>query len=190
MGEVETLLRVTTRNAALQHIPFMKGGERVGTSTSTHQLFRIVPCSPDWEVLSDLRGGLLFPQEIAVTRLRPDIVGKLVCQKVLILVELTVPWEDRLAESHELKMEKYSNLVEEARGKGWTVFCFAVEVGCRGFASKSVSYMLRSLGMSGSSIKKVCVKLGQQAEHCSRWLWLKRNDSWLPFSEVCGETLG
>lgn len=39
---------------------------------------------------------------------------QLTAQHYCLIVELTVPWEDRLAISHQLKKAKYQDLIDEA----------------------------------------------------------------------------
>ena len=137
----------------------------------------------DWVVKADIGGRLVFPRDVVETTLRPDIVIQSDSQRVLVLVELTVPWEDRVGEAHELKLAKYEHLVVEGGLKGWNVLNLPVEVGCRGFACKSLSYMWRLLGMSGCTLRKANNRLACETERCSRWLWLRRNDSsWLSFT--------
>ena len=55
----------------------------------------------DWQLLVDLEHQLKFPSHIAVTTLRPDIVLVSESTKQAVLLELTVPWEDRLEEAFE-----------------------------------------------------------------------------------------
>ena len=60
--------------------------------------------SNDWEFLFDLGDSqLVFPPEIAVTTQRPDIVIFSRSKKAVLLVELTVPLEDRVAAGHTRK---------------------------------------------------------------------------------------
>ena len=43
------------------------------------------------------------------------------------MIEFAVPWEDRVSEALELKLNKYDHLVVEAKLKGWSVFNLPVE---------------------------------------------------------------
>ena len=45
---------------------------------------------------------------VAITTLRPDIVLTSVASKQVILLELTVPWEDRMEEANERKRTHFS----------------------------------------------------------------------------------
>jgi hypothetical protein len=55
--------------------------------------------------------------------------------KAVVLCELTCPWEENAEWAHERKLTKYEGLKNEIASNGWLVKVFAVEVGCRGFAS-------------------------------------------------------
>ena len=56
----------------------------------------------------DLEHQLKFPSHIAVTTLRlRHIVLVSESTKQAVLLELTVPWEDRLEEAFERKLSKY-----------------------------------------------------------------------------------
>ena len=61
---------------------------------------------------------------------------------------------------------------------GWDVSYFAVKVGARGFPGKSLRFMFKEVGLVSTILKKACVAAGKAAEDASRWLWLKRGDSW------------
>ena len=47
----------------------------------------------------DLDQRLIFPSEIITTNLRPDLVLWSTSQKLLFIVELTVPWEAAVGEA-------------------------------------------------------------------------------------------
>ena len=52
-----------------------------------------------------------FPSDVALTRLRPDVVILSRVARIVIMVQVTVPWEDNEEEAHERKKEKYEELV-------------------------------------------------------------------------------
>jgi hypothetical protein len=49
----------------------------------------------DWELAVDLANFDKYPECIRVSGLRPDIVVHTPSTKILLLVELTVPWDSR-----------------------------------------------------------------------------------------------
>ena len=88
----------------------------------------------------------------------------------LIIIELTVPWEERMEEANERKREKYQDLVDECKEKGWKTWCWPIEVGSRGFAGQSMLRMLKNLGIVGNQRKRLVDKTTKAAERASRWL--------------------
>lgn len=69
----------------------------------------------DWQLQINLTQKLVFPQEEVSTTFRPGIVLKSSDKKSFVVVELTIPWEDRPDLSHELKRTKYHDLLDIAR---------------------------------------------------------------------------
>ena len=104
-------------------------------------------------------------------------------KKVIVNMELTFPWEDRLKLSHQLKKGEYQDLADEAPMRGWHALLFPFEVGCRGFPGKSLQYLLHQLGMSASETKKAVKSIGAVAESSSRWLLLMRTREWTPIGD-------
>ena len=97
------------------------------------------------------------------------------------MVELTVPWEERVEEAHQLKKDKYADLQAECAERGWKTWVFAVEVGCRGFPAQSLWGALRALGLTGQSRSAAVRKAAEAAERASCWLWLRREEkTWKP----------
>ena len=158
-------------------IQFCKEGET--SNTRKKELTSILREVQDLTQQNDLKTKLVFPQDICSTNLRPDILVTSRASKTILLIELTVPWEDRIEEAHELKMSKYEAIVTEARNKNWKAQCFAVEVGCRGFPGKSLAWMLRKIGVPSLQRKKAIKEIAEVTVRCSRWIWLQRSSSWL-----------
>ncbi|KAL7879620.1 hypothetical protein SRHO_G00018740 [Serrasalmus rhombeus] len=138
----------------------------------------ILTTARDWQLLVDLKLQLKFPSHIAVTTLRPDIVLVSESTKQAMLLELTVPREDRLEEAFERKLSKYTGLVSHSQQAGWRVKCLPVEVGCRGFADCSLARALSSLGIVGERKRRAIYNTTEAAERASRWLWLERGEPW------------
>ena len=112
--------------------------------------------------------GLIFPQEIASTTQRPDIVIHSKSKKIVVLIELTCPLEDRISTAHELKKDRYLELLSSCRCNGWTAFHFPVEVGSRGFVAYSLTSCLQKLGFSSYLAKKArneCSKIALRASY-------------------------
>lgn len=106
----------------------------------------------------DLKRTLIFPQDVAVTSLQPDRVLLSRSTKAIIVAELTVPWEERK------KKAKYQDLLNEAVLKGRHATSYPIEVGCRRFPAKSVSYFLQRMGLDPKQLKKATRKIAEAAE--------------------------
>ncbi|CAM4377895.1 unnamed protein product [Leuciscus chuanchicus] len=172
-GKLSFLLRSSTT--------FVREGDKAHkTGTGAKNPPSTLQRAFDWELRVDLKKKLVFPQDVAVTSLRPDMVLLSRSTKSIIIAELTVPWEERLATSHQLKKAKYQDLVDEATLKGWHATSYPIEVGCRGFPAKSVRYFLQKMGLEPKQLKKATRGIAAAAESSSRWLWLKRAHSWNP----------
>ncbi|XP_045190884.1 uncharacterized protein LOC123547684 [Mercenaria mercenaria] len=102
----------------------------------------------------DLGKKLKFPEEVTHTSLQRDVVMWSRSPKLVVLVKLTVPWEERADEAYELREGKYQDLADTCRDRGWKTWVFPVEVGCRGFLSQSVWRMLGAVGIKGSKSPK------------------------------------
>jgi hypothetical protein len=101
--------------------------------------------SSDWTIAADLPGKRLYPKEITDCGVKPDIIVMSNKNKTIIVIELTVPYESRMSESHELKLAKYEDLASQLQKKGYKTHLIAVEVGARGFAGASVYNLLERL---------------------------------------------
>ncbi|XP_063051962.1 major histocompatibility complex class I-related gene protein-like [Engraulis encrasicolus] len=112
----------------------------------------------------DLGRRLQFP-DVVQTTLRPDIVLWSTKDEKLVLVELTVPWEEGCEEAYERKATKYQQLAQDCRDKGWQTWLFPVEVGCRGFPSRSAWNFFSAIGLDERSKKKTVRRMGEEAEH-------------------------
>ena len=93
-------------------IHFHMAGESAAAETRSKG---VLATASDWLMRVDLRKQLKFPEEITHTCLRPDIVLWSKGTKQVVLIELTVPWEERMEEAHERKLKKYQALILESR---------------------------------------------------------------------------
>ena len=149
---VSSIQQKVGENAKKESVPrrriqFVKAGEKVSKQAIDYESY--LSTAKDWKVSDDLRGGLRIPLGVSSTNLRPDIIIVSSKSKQMGIVELTVPIEERIEISGELKRNKYEKIITEARQNGWRVRCWAVEVGCRGFPATSKSVFLKGIGYSG-----------------------------------------
>ena len=120
----------------LSTIDFVKEGQRPVVHNQARQ--NLLQSAKGWEMEVDIRRKLHFHEAVLSTTLRPDIIMWSLEGKKIILVELTVPWEEGCEEAAENKKAKYQQFVQDCRDKGWTTWLMTVEVGCRGFPAQSV----------------------------------------------------
>ena len=125
----------------------------------------------DWKLEVDLDGRLKVPIEVTTTNLRPDMMVISRQTKQVGFIELTVPNEDRIEISGEIKKAKYEAIEVEGRQKGWRVRIWAVEVGCRGFPASSMTSFLKEIGYKGKERKRVLDEIGQTAESATHSIW-------------------
>ena len=162
-------------------VQFVREGDKPRAKPSNTTPSGLLRRADDWVLLVDVDSKLSIPPKIVITNLRPDIVMYSNKEKMVILIELTVPWEDRFEESHQLKSAKYAGLVSDITSNGWRSQCFPVEVGTRGFPATSLRRMFIDLGFSSRKTYQVCKAAGNAAEGASQWLWHKRSDIWQTF---------
>ncbi len=162
-------------------VSFLKQGEKFPKSRRTDSSVpSILYQASDCEMQVNLKKKLVFPEEVAMTTLRPDMVLLSRSTKTIVVVELTVPWEDRLVIFHELKKAKYQDLIDEASIKGWNAALFPIAVGCHGFPATSVHYFLQKIGLEPKRLRKATGEIAAAAESSSRWLWSMRVRKWNP----------
>lgn len=79
---------------------------------------------------TDLDQQLRFNQVIAATTFHPDIILWSIHTRSVIMVELTVAYEEGIDAAFERKKERYSELAAESCQAGWKANVFPAEVGC------------------------------------------------------------
>ena len=127
----------------------------------------------DWKVSADLKISLQFPVHIIQTEKRPDIVAWSDSKKSVLLIELTVHWEEKREEAHERKKNRYETLRADCEKKGWIGFVIPIEVGCHGFIGHSVISFLSKIRITGRSLDVASNRLQTTAQYASSWIWSK-----------------
>ena len=177
-----TRLKKTTAKV-YGNIKFVKEGARNHKNNKTIHKdgASILSKADDWKIDVDLHKKLVFPQNIVTTSLRPDIVLHSLEAKTVLIIELTVPWEENIEEAYERKQLRYDDLRHMCIKAGWDARCYPVEVGVRGFPAKSVNKLLANIGVYGKEKKLAIKQLAEAAEKRSNWIWLKSGTKeWLP----------
>ena len=165
------------KTRAQSKMQFVKAGYRApsGSERGLPSTSSLLDTADDWQLSVDLPGLQNYPRAIGAGGQRPDMVLFSDSTGQFILIELTVPFEPRMGESHVFKEAKYQDLIEELRKNGKAARIFAVEVGTRGFVSSSVYDLLKRLGINGQRRSRVLKGLAESAEKASNWIWQMRN---------------
>ena len=130
----------------------------------------------DWDVSADLPEWDSHPSIIKETRLRPVIVIHSASTQKLIMVELKVPYENKMEEAHIYKREKYLNLTKELGNADYKTVVMPVEVDATGFLGSSVYDLLTKISILGNKRTKALKLLAEIAENSFRWIWSRRNN--------------
>ena len=154
-----------------KRINFVKSGNKSKAAPSKTSPVSYFDGAKDWNLQVDLNKHVKIPSNIIQTSLRPDLVVMSEKKKMLGLMELTVPYEDRIEISSEIKRDKYKEIVEAGERKGWKVMLWTVEVGCRGFPAVSMGNYLRDIGFSGAERSKQLKRIGEIAQSASNAIW-------------------
>ena len=133
-----------------------------------------------WKMGADLDSSLLFP--IVSTSQRPDIIVWSDDTRRVILLELTVPWEENFGDSDDREEKRHEELVDAYREGGWSrPEYYHVAVGCRGYVSRDLVNNVRGrFGLPVKELKTLTAALQQAAEKVSYFIWLRRDHKvWL-----------
>ena len=94
-----------------------------------------------------------------------------------MIMELTVPMEHNILFKHNHKTNKYTELCNDLKRRGYEVTFHAVEIGCRGMVGQSAITFLRHLGMTKKKVREVAGELSKTAVDCS---WKIFNNRYSP----------
>ena len=118
MKEIAKLTEERVTNSHLiplaqqKSISFVKEGTKPKSSKSKTVSVSYFDGAKDWNLQIDLNKHVKIPKEILETSLRPDLVVTSEKKKMLGKMELTVPYEDQIEVSKEMKRAKYQWIVD------------------------------------------------------------------------------
>ena len=140
----------------------------------------ILEAAVDWQLLVDFDGfPIVFPPNICATDKRPDIVIWSNTAKIVLWAELTCPSEDNISDAQQRKAERYSDLAQQSREAGWTVFDLTIEVGARGCVAPTFNRFLRIIGFSPKQVRSMVNSAATTVARCSYAIFLaSKNKSW------------
>ena len=139
--------------------------------------------SRDWKVRFDMgKDGYsyhVFPSEVLSTTQRPDVLLSSASKRVMVMFELTVPWETNMESAFERKSKRYEQLAADARDNGWKVGVYPIEVGVLGMVGERMMKALMAVGLSKKDWLAVKKKMEDVASRCSYDIYLHRKiDEW------------
>ncbi len=119
--------------------------------------------SSDWNISPDLpnrmQGCSTIPTDIVITSQKPDLVLHNKLSKHVIILELSVPFERNIEDTHKRKVDRYQFLISDIRNLGYTVRYHAIEIGSRGHISTENSNRIKDfLHRLKCTAKLSCVK--------------------------------
>ena len=145
-GNIQTLLHVLSNcNVALEQGRYTWRHNSVLSSI----IASIVGDLNDgFSLFSDLEGfhaphGGVIPPDVLVTNLKPDLFLVNESDRVVVLLELTCPFDTNIERSHNYKQEKYAPLVADL-SRDFKVFQFSIEVSVRGQITKGNRARIKS----------------------------------------------
>ena len=156
---------------------FVKAGKRA-RKNSVQKRVGLLDTASDWIISVDYRSDQAqFPAEIWVTKERPDIVIYSMLLKIVIMLELTAPAEENIADWKVKKKKKYEKIATQIRhGTAWKPHVFTIEVGARGFVASSVQGVLGRLGITDNQL---ITRMSRTAIRASHFIWINRdNPNW------------
>ena len=127
VSTIENLLKDSpkTKSKKTNKINFIREGQK--PPNDSNDTLGIRHLSSDWILLADLQDDYIFPFQIAVTQLRPDVVLYSKALKRVILLELTSPCEENMNMWHMNKLNKYGPLKKVIESNQWHVDLFGIE---------------------------------------------------------------
>ena len=120
-----------------------------------------------WTFYCDLAGsnkvaGTTIPPDILATQQRPDLVLVNRESKSIIVIELTVPFEQNIHNAHERKVNRYSSLIMDLQEQGHDSKLYCIEIGSRGLITEcnkcNIQEIFTSISPGKKQLKNKCKK--------------------------------
>lgn len=179
LAEVLKSSRVAANYAPTVAMPALTGFVKPGSTPQQTIQKTNTTLTPgkEWQMRVDFKKQLVLPKEILITSVHPETVLWLSVEKRVLLIELTIPWEEGMTAAHERKYLKYTELAAKCREAEWAARILPMEVGCRGFVGRSAVSLLRDVGVAGAKLQRTVKDLGEEVGQSSYWLWFWSKDS-------------
>ena len=165
---------------AIPHLysSFVAAGSSAQKQKPTDAKRSLLMGAKDWNLLVDFDSSpIVFPPEIFATNARPDIIIWSAKLKKVVLIELTCPAEEGIANAETRKLLRYNALVEQIRNQaGWNCTLFTAEVGARGFVAFSARRCMSSLGLKPAKVRRFVVEASEVVARCSYVIYLSSKE--------------
>ncbi len=147
----------------------------------------ILYCDLPWERKTG--SDFVFPQDVALTSLKPDMVLVSYARKICVVVELTAPLEENISMWRSKKREKYENDIGSNLLQGWALHVITIEIGAKGWVPPSVRRDVdKLLGLHKKSMNKLLDDCSLVARRCSYVIWVNRfNRDFEPWPLIVNE---
>ena len=91
----------------------------------------------------------------------------------MILLELTVTWEENFIDADNPKAKRYEELVDAYIEGDWRPEHYHLAAGCRGYVSRDLVNIMRGrFGLTLKELKALTAALQRAAEKASYFIWL------------------
>lgn len=138
-----------------------------GNMQSSLAGYHLLRPGTDWPMVAHRRRRPVFLREIKTTA-PPDIVLWFAVEGSVLMIPLTLPWDE--------DMRGNTSSTPSLQQTGWNSRVYPVEIRSRGFAGEVLVQLLRSAGMTGTSLLREVRGLGQEAENWDCWLRLQKKE--------------
>ena len=175
-GERQTLRHIL--NCCQVALKYRRYNERHDEVLRTIITYLKEELSDDFMVVAylDDHQSYLFPPQLAISDLRPDIVVFSRLQKAAFILELTICSEVSYVAAQERKTAKYIELVTEVEKNGFNTELITLEVGSRGLVHVDGSKHLQNLICGGKQRwKQLLQDIAIVAIKGSYKIWTSRN---------------
>ena len=80
-------------------------------------------------------GNSTVPTDIVITAQKPDLVIVNKSIKKVTILELSVPFETNIEKTHQIKVDRYANLISDIQNQNFDTQYYPIEIGSRGYIS-------------------------------------------------------
>ena len=172
-GQQQTLLHIL--NACPYALNLRRYNDRHDRILESIYMFLKKVLPPSKNITADLPNlKYSFPQEIACTNSRPDLV--VWNQYTITIIELTIPYELCFDAAATRKTGRYSELRDSCSAAGYKASIITVEVGSRGFInSTSLDALYAAFSVKHTEQESLEKEVVRKCLLESHRIWCKRN---------------